>query len=119
MADFRGLRDEWRPYAELLLDILREYGSYRVTSGLRSYTDQVSLYNRWLRGDPGIMTPARPGRSQHERGWAVDLADPRMPPKEDENLDALGQWWRSIGGVWGGPADPVHFEAPKAWTGRA
>lgn len=119
MAGTRGLQPAFKPYAELLLNWLRGQGSYRVTSGRRSHAEQVQLYNRWLRGDPSIMTPALPGHSQHERGWAVDLADPRIPPKEDGTLFALGEWWRSVGGVWGGAADPVHFEAPRAWTGRA
>jgi LAS superfamily LD-carboxypeptidase LdcB len=91
---------------------------FRVTSAKRSTTEQVALYQRWLRGDPGVFTPAYPGTSQHEKGWALDMARRNVHPKEDEALAALGNWWRSQGGVWGGSSDPVHFEAPKAWTGR-
>lgn len=119
MADTRRLQPAFKQLADLLLEFLREVGPYRVTSGYRSRGEQQELYNRWLAGDPGVLTPAPPGRSQHERGWAVDLAQPGVSPKEDENLLSLGAWWRGVGGVWGGPSDPVHFEAPKAWTGRS
>lgn len=119
MASTRGLQPAFRPYAEMLAGWLRQQGPYRITSGRRTRAEQVQLYQRWLRGDPGVLTPAPPGRSQHERGWAVDLAQPGVHPKDDPLLEALGLWWRSVGGVWGGAADPVHFEAPKAWTGRA
>lgn len=120
MADTRLLQPDFQPLADFLLDLLRQFDrGFRITSAKRSYTEQVSLYNRWLAGDPGIMTPARPGFSQHERGWAVDIARPGTAPQEDELLAALGRWWRELGGVWGGERDPVHFEAPKTWTGRA
>ena len=119
MASTRGLNRRWKPLAEALVQVLREYGPYRITSGKRSRSEQVTLYQRWLRGDPGVMTPAPPGHSQHERGYAVDIANPHVKPKDDANLRAIGEAWRAAGGVWGGEADPVHFEAPKSWTGRA
>ncbi len=119
MADTRGLRPEFKRAADYLVEVLREYGAFRVTSGLRTRAEQEELYQRWLRGDPGVLTPAPPGRSQHEKGWAIDVAQPGVPPKEDEILAAAGEWWRSLGGVWGGASDPVHFEAPRSWTGRA
>lgn len=124
MASTRGLQPAFRRYADALLALAREYGPYRVTSGRRSRAEQVALYQRWLRcptgpNTCGIFTPAPPGHSQHERGWAIDMAQPGVHPKSDEILADIGHWWRSVGGVWGGASDPVHFEAPKAWTGRA
>jgi hypothetical protein len=41
-----------------------------------------------------------------------------VDPEDDELLVEMGERWREAGGVWGGEKDPVHFEAPKAWTGR-
>lgn len=120
LADTRQLQPDFRPWAELLLEVLRdEDPGYRITSAKRSFTEQVALYARWLAGAVGIYTPARPGTSQHERGWAVDIASPRTDPKADPLLAELGRAWRSAGGVWGGEKDPVHFEAPKEWTGRS
>lgn len=120
MASTRELRPEFRPWADLLLDVLNQYGDgYRATSTLRTYADQERLYADWLAGKPGIYTPARPGTSMHELGWAVDIANPDTDPKADDLLHQLGAAWRELGGVWGGDRDPVHFEAPKVWTGRA
>lgn len=77
----------------------------------------MRLYNRWLSGQsPYPALP--PGTSQHERGFAVDIARLGLRASEDPILHELGRMWRAMGGVWGGEADPVHFEAPKAWTGR-
>lgn len=118
MPSTRELQAAFRPFADWLLRVAREYGGYRITSGRRSTTYQAQLYSRWLAGEPGIYTPAPPGRSQHEKGWAFDMAQPGVDPQEDEFLATLGAYWRSLGGVWGGEKDPVHFEAPKSWTGR-
>ena len=88
-----------------------------LTSAKRSRMDQARLYNRWRAGlSPFPALP--PGRSQHERGLAVDIARRGVDPSDDDLLAALGAAWRKAGGVWGGEVDPVHFEAPKAWTGR-
>ncbi len=42
----------------------------RVTSGKRSYQEQVALYNKY-----GPGRAARPGRSNHESGNAIDFTN--------------------------------------------
>jgi hypothetical protein len=113
------LRPEFRPFAEQLLAAAKQLdGRFRFTSTLRTRSEQQRLYNRYLRGEsPFPALP--PGNSQHERGWAVDLARRAVDPADDDLLADLGAAWREAGGVWGGSVDPVHFEAPKAWTRRA
>jgi hypothetical protein len=112
------LHPSFRPYADELLRVARDLDKRFVfTSTRRSRADQVRLYNRWLKGEsPFPALP--PGRSQHERGLAVDMARLNVDPADDELLEELGEAWREAGGVWGGAKDPVHFEAPRAWTGR-
>lgn len=114
-----GLAPAFRPHADALLRLARTLDPrFVITSAKRSATDQQRLYNRWLAGlSPFPALP--PGRSQHERGLAVDLARRGVDPADDKLLAWLGATWRSVGGVWGGEKDPVHFEAPKTWTGRA
>jgi hypothetical protein len=125
MPDTRGLQPAFREVIDWLLPQLAPYG-FVLTSAVRSYAQQAKLYEEYLahEGEPRpagvrLYTVLPPGRSQHERGWAVDLARLNVHPQEDPLLAQLGAWWRQVGGVWGGPADPVHFEAPRAWTGRA
>ena len=125
MADTSRLRPAFAAIIDGLMDILREADArFVITSAYRSSTEQGELYSKWLREreDPeaarSVFTPLPPGRSQHERGFAVDIARVGVPAETDVMLRELGAWWRSVGGVWGGDRDPVHFEAPKSWTGR-
>lgn len=119
MANTRGLQRPFRPWAESLISYARAHDpAFRITSAKRTFMEQVRLYYDWLAGKLGIYTPARPGTSQHEKGWAIDMARPGVDPKEDDVLALIGREWRALGGVWGGASDPVHFEAPKSWTGR-
>jgi len=65
---------------------------------------QRRLYRRWINGQhPYPVLP--PGRSQHEKGLAVDIWAP------DDELKRLGAIWQRAGGIWGGTRDPIHFEA--------
>lgn len=118
MPSTARLNRRFRPYAEALLRYARSLDPRFVfTSTYRSPSDQARLYARYLKGESKL--PALPpGRSQHERGLAVDLARLNIDPQDDDLLEQLGGAWRAAGGVWGSDADPVHFEAPKAWTGR-
>ncbi|WKK72083.1 M15 family metallopeptidase [Rathayibacter oskolensis] len=50
--------------------------SLAVQSAYRSYDTQVSVYAGWVstRGQAGAdATSARPGHSEHQTGWAVDV----------------------------------------------
>lgn len=118
MPSTAKLHPQFRPFADYLLAFARAQDArFVLTSTYRSPSDQARLYNRYLRGESPL--PALPpGRSQHERGLAVDMARLGVDPRSDDLLAQLGAAWRAAGGVWGGATDPVHFEAPKAWTGR-
>ena len=50
-------------------------GKYRIGSGFRSYASQAALYAKYLNGTGNLA--ARPGRSNHERGLAIDTS-PRV-----------------------------------------
>jgi len=98
---FNGLQPWLRPYAA---ELLRLYPPARVTSVYRSAAEQARLYRRYLAGQhPYPVAP--PGRSWHNYGRAWDMVAP------DEILRRLGTIWQSWGGTWGGPADPIHFQA--------
>jgi len=79
----------------------------RVTSTLRSHSEQVRLYNRFLAGQGGYPV-APPGYSAHEYGEAFDLVVSPM-----EALADVGYTWQTWGGGWN-PADAIHFELPGA-----
>jgi LAS superfamily LD-carboxypeptidase LdcB len=91
-----------RPYAAALLREAERRGStVTVTSVRRSRAEQRALYLRYLRGQSRYPV-APPGRSDHERGLALDLVTtPDINPQ-------LGAVWVSWGGRWS-PADAVHF----------
>lgn len=85
---------------------MAQSASAQLTSAYRSPTMQRKLFRRFLNGQhPYPVLP--PGRSQHEKGLAIDLwADPA-------ELARLGAIWRKAGGVWGAAQDPIHFEAGR------
>lgn len=90
----RGLR--------ILLDVLRGLG-YRATftSGYRSPEKQLALYRKWIAGRSPYPV-AKPGRSRHEQGAAVDVSS----DAPDRVLQFAGQ----VAGLrWYGPGDRVHF----------
>lgn len=104
----------WR--VDYLLRVAASVGyPLRVSSGFRSRTKQAQLYSDWIAGK-STLPAAKPGRSRHEVGKAVDvvwastgLAEPfpgawRALGAFAENY--LGLKW---GGKWRNP-DPVHFE---------
>ena len=116
MAGTRGLDPRFAPIARQLIAWFRAQDArFVITSGLRTRADQARLFARYLRGEPDLFTVLPPGKSQHERGLAVDIARIGTHPAEDPILHDAGYRWRAAGGVWGGMSDPVHFEAPRAW----
>lgn len=104
---FRGLQPWLQPYADYLLRVAIANGlRVSVTSVFRSIQKQDVLYQRYQRGLSDIPA-APPGRSWHNYGLAFDLVvdgDYR-----GSSQTALGRFWQSMGGVWGGSRDPVHF----------
>jgi len=106
-ADIATLIPELRAPAKALLDLAQRAGvGPRITSTLRSHSAQARLYRRFQRGQNQYPV-APPGQSAHEFGYAFDMVV--IGP---ENQADLGQVWTSWGGVYGGTADPIHFEYP-------
>lgn len=119
MPGTRELDPRFRPIAEAWFAILRSVDPrFVITSARRSHMQQEQLYARYLRqvaaGEPAYTT-AVPGTSPHERGLAIDVARLTVDPREDSVLHEAGRVWQSLGGRWGGDADPVHFGAPQGW----
>jgi len=83
----------------------------RVTSTVRTRSEQARLYRRFLAGASGYPV-APPGFSAHEYGEAFDMVTSPM-----EALADVGATWLDWGGYWG-PGDAVHFELSGA-TARA
>jgi len=109
MADLRTLDRRLYPYAKWLYDVAKfNDARFQVTSAYRSWAAQKRLYDKWLAGESTIMAAA-PGRSAHQRRVAFDLARVGIDPLSDDLLPLLGSLWTSLGGLYGGPRDPVHF----------
>lgn len=86
---------------ESLRKAIEERGqSLRINSAYRSITQQQILYNHSRNGRCGVALVARPGRSKHQSGLAIDIKD---HVGWRPYLEKYG--WR-----WFGLADPVHFD---------
>jgi len=78
----------------------RRGGTITLNSGLRTLPAQYLLY-RWFRaGRCGIALAARPGRSNHESGLAIDTSQ----------YAAWRPALQAEGFRWLGGSDPVHFD---------
>jgi D-alanyl-D-alanine carboxypeptidase len=106
-----GLDDlvpELAPFAHALVDAAGAAGLQpRITSTVRTRSEQARLYRRFLAGAAGFPV-APPGYSAHEYGEAFDMVTSPM-----EALADVGYTWQTWGGGWN-PADAVHFELPGA-----
>ena len=81
----------------------------RFLSGFRTREQQTDLF----RGV--VFTPnpvALPGTSQHEFGFAYDLAPDVQPGNAEysETLHQLSHLGLALGMRWGGAADPQHWQ---------
>jgi len=79
----------------------------RITSTVRTSSEQRRLYSNFLAGKAGFPV-VPPGFSAHEYGWAFDMVVSPM-----EALADVGYTWQQWGGAWNG-RDAVHFELPGA-----
>jgi hypothetical protein len=106
---FDELNPDLASFARDLVDAAGAAGLLpRVTSTLRTRSQQARLYRGFL-ANPGRAYPvAPPGYSAHEYGEAFDLVVTPM-----EALADVGYTWQQWGGGWN-PADAVHFELPGA-----
>ncbi len=108
-----ALVPELQPFALALVNAAGAAGLLpRVTSTLRSASEQARLYRRYVEGNSPYPA-APPGTSAHEFGEAFDLI---VSPYEA--LGDVGAFWESMGGTWGAQRDPVHFELPGASVRR-
>ncbi|WP_215115905.1 M15 family metallopeptidase [Exiguobacterium sp. s80] len=96
-----------------------------VAQGLRSYAEQEKLYAQGRTTPGAIVTHARGGQSNHNRGIAVDLFQYSMDGTEaifntDANFQQIVQAMKEQGFSWGGDwvtfQDYPHFELLKATT---
>jgi len=81
----------------------------RLVSAFRTREEQVALF----RFNPSGNPVAFPGTSQHEFGFAYDLA-PDVKPGDASyaaRLDQLRALGLALGMRWGGPSDPQHWQA--------
>lgn len=109
MASISSLQPALQPWAEWMYRWAKSIdGKFVITSARRSWADQHRLRQRYLRGE-SLIYAAPPGRSQHQAGWAFDMARIGTDPLADPLLIALGAWWNYYGGRFGGASDPVHF----------
>ena len=96
------------PFARALVDAAGAAGLLpRVTSTVRTTSEQRRLYSRFLAGQAGYPV-APPGSSAHEYGEAFDMVVTPM-----EALADVAYTWQSWGGGWN-PGDAIHFELPGA-----
>ena len=109
-SELDGLDPRLRPWAARLLSAARL--PLEITSVHRSLARQRRLYRRFLSGRT-CCNVNPPGLSQHEHGLAWDMTS------SDAELERLGAIWRSWGGLWGGEADPIHFEATASLLQRS
>src|SRR5260370_17024645 len=111
-GSIRDLVPELQPFASALVDAAGSAGLLpRLTSTVRTRSEQRRLYNRFLAGQSGYPV-VPPGFSAHEYGEAFDLVVSPMDALAD-----VGYTWQQWGGGWSGN-DAVHFELPGA-TERA
>ena len=83
----------------------------KINSGYRTCAQQYILRKRYERGICGIGAAAKPGKSNHESGLALDVADySGWRPY----LEAQG--WSWYGRV--NPRDPWHFDFPGTPIGN-
>jgi hypothetical protein len=85
--------------AEALLRAAPEVGTVTINSGLRSVAQQYLLHSWQRAGRCGIRVAATPGRSNHETGRAVDLAN-----SAEARTEMLDEAFSPV------RRDPVHFD---------
>jgi hypothetical protein len=151
MANMQGLDAEFRRRFELAVQAVeRELGvPVSVVSAYRSAAEQARLYDAWVKKQQGVPgyewanLAAPPGRSNHERGLAIDITPNSTAAMRNVfaryglTFPVKGEPWHvepitARGGVWPPldkpkPAPPVDPEgddmplndADKAWIKAA
>jgi hypothetical protein len=110
LVDHWGIADDFSEKAAECIVLFSKYGLRpQIASGYRSTEKQQELYDRWLKGDKTVFTPAKPGTSPHERvNW---LGRPAARCFDCQLTDYLSgaKIAQALGISYGYPSDPVHF----------
>lgn len=61
------------PYFAMVRAAAKDGISLHINSGFRTYAAQKYLYDNWKKGVSGFYLAAKPGRSNHQNGTAVDI----------------------------------------------
>ncbi len=97
------LQPDFENRAVVFLAVLRWLGiSATLTSVCRTRVEQERLFRRAQAGRSKLPA-ARPGRSLHETGRAIDVVIPPADLPLSVEIASL------VGLRWGGQRDPVHF----------
>jgi hypothetical protein len=88
------------PTAKTALERVTANSSIQVNSGFRTVAQQYLLYQWYRQGRCGITAAATPGRSNHQSGRALDVAN------YSSRITAM----RNAGWSHPIPNDPVHFD---------
>ena len=88
----------------------------RITSALRTWAEQESLYAKGRTMPGKVVTNAKPGQSLHNYGLAIDVVEIRngKPVWTNPNWKKIGELGKRLGFAWGGDfktiTDLPHFE---------
>lgn len=93
----RMREDAARALEKMFADAKQENLPLRITSGYRSYSYQVSVYNYYVATQGQLetdRTSARPGHSEHQTGLAVDISPSSRKCELDQCFAATpeGKW---------------------------
>lgn len=88
------------PAAKTAINKVGQNYSLQINSGFRTVAQQYLLYSWYQQGRCGITAAATPGRSNHQSGRAIDLAN---YSSRISAMSAQG-WAHDV------PGDPVHFD---------
>lgn len=90
------------PAADALKNAMANGGTIQINSALRSLAQQFVLYSWYINGrcTNVVSLAARPGKSNHERGLAIDVG----------NYNEMKSRLQNKGFKWHGAGDVVHFD---------
>jgi hypothetical protein len=96
------------PYFEMVKAAGEEGVRIVVNSGFRSYPEQKHLWEGYSKGWPGYNLAAKPGRSNHQNGIALDI--PVAGGPGNPTYDWLAEYATSYGFVRTVKKEPWHWE---------
>lgn len=121
-----SVREEVKKIIEECDKALTGKAKIRITQGLRSDSEQTSLYNQGRTTAGKIVTNAKAGQSIHNYGFAVDIClvidgkEVSWDTAKDWDNDGVADWMECVaifarhGWTWGGSwvtfKDMPHFE---------